>query len=579
MRVPAWVGTSRALRSRHWLALLVLAGVTVVYGWPLLAHLTTTTVGREAAFGDQAIWIWNIGWVQRAVDGEVPWLHSDAILVPHGADLRWHSYAPLYGVLVYPFIGWLGVVGAFNLVCLLTLFLNGAFLYLLVWRETGHASAALVAAVSAMLPTPVLHQIGMGRPSFSALWIVAAALVALRWLMDRPRLRAGFLLGLTLLAALFTDFQVLLFTVLWLAFYGVYRLVRDGRRALDGAALGALGVAALVFGGPFLLVYYPALADMRAYPRIPLADVTNNSYSLWHYVHPGLIAFIYGYDFLVAVVGALSLLGRRGPYRFWLAGAAACLALALGPFLQPTRLPGPYALLTLWPAFGQYRTPVRFVIPAFVGFAVVAGHLLALLRPRVRGRLVLVMVVAALVGARLLYAVHHDPIPLFTYPDYETYREIAREAGDFTLLEVPFGVRSGAETIGYRGAALQYYQHVHRKRLFNAAVSRVPASTFESYRKHPSLVFLTGEPSAVPPGALHRDLAYVIGWSSTRYVLLHRSMMTAEQAARLEAFLEQQPGLERRGVERDLVVFRVTDTARSDPASMSPSRGRTEGNS
>lgn len=60
----------------------------------------------------------------------------------------------------------------------------------------------------------------------------------------------------------------------------------------------------------------------------------------------------------------------------------------------------------------------------------------------------------------------------------------------------------------------------------------------------------------MPPGAFHQDLAYVIGWSSTRYVLLHRSMMTAEQAARLEAFLEQQPGLEGRGVEHDLVVFR-----------------------
>jgi hypothetical protein len=78
------------------------------------------------------------------------------------------------------------------------------------------------------------------------------------------------------------------------------------------------------------------------------------------------------------------------------------------------------------------------------------------------------------VAARLGLALHDDPLHVQSYPDYAFYHRIAAEPGDYALLEVPFGVRSGFERIGQGGEVLQYYQHIHGKPLLNAMIARVP---------------------------------------------------------------------------------------------------------
>jgi len=50
-----------------------------------------------------------------------------------------------------------------------------------------------------------------------------------------------------------------------------------------------------------------------------------------------------------------------------------------------------------------------------------------------------------------------QPFPITQMPDYQAYHTIAAEPGDFTLLEIPIGVRTGFAIVG-RGEYLQYYQ-------------------------------------------------------------------------------------------------------------------------
>ncbi|HET6316794.1 MAG TPA: hypothetical protein VFG86_10065, partial [Chloroflexota bacterium] len=362
-----------------------------------------------------------------------------------------------------------------------TIFLNGALTYMLIQRISGNAAAALVAATCFMLATPLLDQFRVGRPTFASLWIVSAALLVMQALLERPKLWHGVALAAVLTAALLTDLQIALYTALWLAIYGVWRL---RQQHVPPLALGAW-LAALVFA----VLFYPALrADDL--PRARLQDMQEYSFRVWDFVDPSVVQHAYGVEFALAAIVAFVIWRRPN---VWLLGAVAFLVLALGPYLQPTELPLPFAALSTWPPLAQFRTPYRLAMPAVLGLAVVLGLVLARWRVSSRSQAI---VAVLLVTARLAAALVLDPFPTQTYPTYATYERLAREAERFTVLEVPFGVRSGLQRIGDGGEALQFYQHVHGKPLLNGMVARLPSSVFDGYGMHPSLRVLSGTPEA-----------------------------------------------------------------------------------
>jgi hypothetical protein len=535
----------------HLVACGALVVLGLVYGWPLASRLTTAIPGGPTD-QDVATMVWNMGWVEHALtEDSRALLRTQDVLVPFGADLRLHTYGLLEGLLAAPLAGWLGVVGAFNVVVLGTLVGNGLATYALVLRESKSPPAALVAAVCLQFASPVLAQLRVGRPSFGALWLVALALLALAGLLARPSAWKGLLLCGAWLGCLLSDFQIALFAAIWLAIYGMWHL----RRLTPGHAI-PLALAAITALGPFLVVYYPALARAEAagYPRPTLQDMLPYSFRLEDYVNPDVIPYSYGFDLLAGALAGLTVRKARG---VWLIGSLVCLLLALGPTLQPTDVPLPFAALGVWPPLAQFRTPSRLAMPAVLGLAVVLGLALACLLRRVPdARLATGLVALTLLG-RLAFAQTHDPLQVQTYPDYAVYRSIAAEPGRFTLLEVPFGVRSGLGRIGQGGEILEYYQHVHHKPLLNGMIARLPGAVFETYASHPSLSLLSGQEPDTDQDEAKGDLAEVIAWANVRYVLLHRSLLEAQEAASLEAWLDAQPELQRLSTEQDLVVYVV----------------------
>jgi hypothetical protein len=541
------------------LALTGLAAVTLVYTWPLLSRLTTAMPGGPSDL-DVVTMVWNVDWMRRVIEQGAPLWYTDRVLIPFGADLRLHALAPLQGVVAYPLTKAIGTLGAYNLILILSLFLNAAAFWWLARRETRHSGAALAAAVCFMFCLPVVTQFRVGRPSFASMWIVCFALVALASLLDRPRAWTGLALGGCLLAAVFTDFQVMLFSVLWLTIYASYRLWQDRMAILTWAHLRQFGVAALVVLGPFAAIFYPALAGAAraGYPTPTAENALAFSFRIQHYLIPGGVRAAGGYELFASAVIAVLVFRGRGRSRIWLAGALVFLVLTLGPYDPPTGIPLPFAALTAaWPPLAQFRTPGRFTTPASLGLAMVAAHLFSAWLSRVRSAALVALMVGVVLVARLVGALAVDPYQVQIYPTYAAYEAIAREPGDFAVLEVPFGVRSGLEQVGTAGGErLLYYQLVHGKRVPNAMIARLPSPLFAAYRAHPALVFLSGTSGQSAARELEADLATFLREIGARYVLVHRARLAPDHRSSVEAFLDAHPNLDRRQVEDDLVVYR-----------------------
>jgi hypothetical protein len=194
----------------------------------------------------------------------------------------------------------------------------------------------------------------------------------------------------------------------------------------------------------------------------------------------------------------------------------------------------------------------------------VAAIVLAHLLPRLRSRAFMLILAFCFIGTRLFIAHISTPLVVQEYPEYALYTQIANDPGDYALLEVPFGVRSGLQRIGSGGEVVQYYQHVHGKRLINGSMARLPGQVFDFYESHPSLMLLSGEQSDSSPDELVADFAEVLRWSEARYVLVHHALLGDRQSERIERFLDQQPALKRLGVELDLVVYCVVSEKCSD---------------
>lgn len=542
-------------RRDHLIAVFCLLVIGLIYFAPLLSQFQNAIPGRTE-LTDVTEYVWSVGWVQYALDHGLSLFETDLLFAPFTADLHLNTQQLLQSLAAYPFINSLGVIGAFNLVLIASFILNGILAYGFVYSMIRHAPAAFLSAVCLMLSCALVWHFGVGRSALPALWIVISNLWCFKDLLEKPHWLKGAGLGLLLLTASFTDLHILLFSILWLVLFLVNYVFTKSPFGAGGVL--SLLIAFLVWGVPFSLYYLPSLTSAAesgyAVPR--LEDMAFYSFQLKDFANPGAIPFIYGYDFLLAVVGALVVFRWKGEYRFWLLASMFILSLTLGPYLKPHEdIPLPYSAISLWTPAMQFRVPFRFVMPALIGWSVTMGFLLLRLLAYVRNwhSWLIVILFACM---RLVYTAYLVPLETQIYPEYRFYDSMRAEAGDFTLLEVPFGIRSGLDSIGNGGERFQYYQHIHNKRLVNGSVSRLPVSVFEFYRSHPVLLFLAGE-SVPEQGILQRDFADILKSSKIKYVVVHRSYLTEVQAKQIETFLETQPQLDLFATEGDLVVYQV----------------------
>jgi hypothetical protein len=149
-----------------------------------------------------------------------------------------------------------------------------------------------------------------------------------------------------------------------------------------------------------------------------------------------------------------------------------------------------------------------------------------------------------------------QPFPITLMPDYPIYHIIAADPGDYAVLELPIGVRTGFAIVG-RGEYLQYYQPIHQHPIPSGYLSRLPNEITDYFYYDPLLGALTLSHGLPPQLQVDALLTQLIRDWHIRYVILHRDLLEPGRVKSFGDLLNRQPALEKIGEEGPLVIYRA----------------------
>lgn len=541
----------------------------------LIANFTTAMPGivrmqasNEIQPSEFDIFFWNLWWVRHAIfDLHVSPLYTDMVVYPFLSPLAGHTLALLWGLLSAPFQPIFGLIPTFNMIMLLSFVLAGACMYAFARKHVRRASIALLAGLIFAFTPAMLQRASVGHlDKISIFWLPVCLLL---WdkVIETKRWTWAIMTGLCLYLSWVTDFQQTMWTLLLLGPYVIYTLARQPLPDRKKAALragGLFALASVAFILPALLAPLPQLlqANRLNYPPARLEDTAVFAFpvqNLWLRSDNG--DFSIGLLLPVLTLISLPFIRRDRERWFWLIVGLGCFVLALGPYMDiaGTRIELPYALVHRLLG-NQYRTPMRFMTPAVLAWTMVVCLTLdrtvlnwAWLASRQITQYVIV-------GGLMLLLVWDyglfKPFPITTMPDYQAYRNIAQTPGDFSVLELPIGVRTGFAVVG-RGEYLQYYAPVHQHPISSGYLSRLPNEVLDYFYADPLLGALTLSHGLPPQAEVDAQLSQLIQDWNIGYVVLHRDLLEQGRVKSFGDLLNRQPLLEKVGEEGPLVIYKA----------------------
>ena len=569
----------RCLPASRAACLLLYLLITLVALNALVAHFATALPGTVVIqASDQIqpsefdIFAWDVWWVQHAVfDLHVSPLYTNAVVYPFTSPLAGHTLALLWGLVSAPFQALFGLIPTFNGIVVFNFVAAAMLMYLFARRHVQRTSIAFLAGLIFAFTPAMLHRASLGHlDKLSIFWL---PLCLLMWdkAIESRRWTWVVATGLCLYLSWLTDFQQTMWSLLLLVPYMLYTGLIEPRNHGGTESKIELRVsvslwllAVLACAVPALFAPLPQLleANQLNYPPARLEDTAYFAFPLQNFVTPDENG-----DFSIGrLLPLLSLVSipfiRRDSFRWlWLMVAALCFLLALGPYIDigSTRVPLPYTLVHQLLG-NQYRTPMRFATPGVFALAMLVALTLdrfthtALRTPysvlRSAYSVVAVLSLLFILDYQLL-----RPFPITVMPDYQAYHDIAAAPGDFAVLEIPIGVRTGFAVVG-RGEYLQYYQTIHQRPIPSGYLSRLPNEIMDFFFYDPLVGALTLSRALPPQAEVDAALEKLIRDWNIGYVILHRDMLEPGRVKAFGHLLDRQPTLEHVGEEGPLVVYR-----------------------
>ena len=578
----------------------VLAGytlLTLLLTYPIIFQLSTHLPGDG---GDSNIRVWNLWWIKKAlVDLHTNPFWTDYVFYPEGVSLVFHNLGPFTGLLGAPLQALVGLPTANNLLILLSFVLSGYGAYLLTrYLVANRPSAFLGGIIFTFCPYKFAHLLGHFNLVFTE-WIPFYVLTLLR-LTSYPRREAigpSLRCATCLLLIAFCDFSYLIHALMFTALFVAYRMRidgcrtywgRDGRKLAISLGFFLIGFApVLLMAGIDLLGSGPAAAHglsggrsggATAFQADLLSFITPSPLHpfLGPLVQPVASRFsggpaeatvFAGYLPLVLGLIAATQLRLKEPWvRFWCLVLMVFFILSLGPFprvlgIGINFIPLPYHLIMRTPILNHLRVPSRFDIMVMLSLAVLSAFSCRRLFDWFASRAHRSVIFLG-ITLTILFEYLAIPFPTFGASTPAIYEQIAKEPGQFTVLDIPLARTSGTGGIGKFPAPFMLYQTVHEKKIVGGQISRVPDATIQAFASRPLLrKILEVQGEKLPPDtaedrpvrALLDDLAVL----QVRYVIIHRRFTHS----RIRDYVEATLPVEKISEENGVIAFRVIPQA------------------
>jgi hypothetical protein len=123
----------------------LIALLSIVWTWPLALHFRDRIPGSP---GDNLSFLWNLWWMRQVLSHRaLSFFHSAYLFSPFGVDLINHPHTALQGLISATLLSKLSIVAAENLYVIVSIFLNAAAAYALVYDITRERRLAFAGAV------------------------------------------------------------------------------------------------------------------------------------------------------------------------------------------------------------------------------------------------------------------------------------------------------------------------------------------------------------------------------------------------------------------------------------------------
>ena len=558
------------------LAAYILIGVIFTLPLPF-------TMDRCLAGDDIDVWLnpWANWWTQKALSERLPFYYTEYLFHPQGTSLVYHSFSHTNTALWWILRHLVGDLPAYNLTVLATYPLSAFALYLLAHHLTKSRPSAFIAGfIFGFSPHHVAES---AHPVLGTIQWIPLFMLSLEKAITQEKVRAGLSAAFWLWLTALSGWHLLTLAFSLGACRALYLLLMERRwksqkvRLALLVAVMASAILTLPFMWPLLREQFTSdtpgylAAHQERYAGTDLlAFFTPSNYhpllgptvsDTYERFYPGLWqrpAFI-GYS--VLALGCIGVLrgGRQG--RFWWIASIALLFLALGPYprvlgqrLFSHPLPWGIPLIRLIRYAGRVNILLTLCWSLVAAWGCVALlQKISTSRSQRQARL-------CVAGMLILVAFEYCPIPFpntcLEVPPF--YCELARETGDFAILEIPIGRQPAKISM--------YYQTIHERPLADGSVSRTPSDAYDFIENNQLLSLLRqystpdyGGSFSLPFPDVSRRLETLAG-AGIRYIVFHRDRTPPAMLAAWQSFAVADPIYE----DDSLVVYRTRPIAGED---------------